>query len=51
MPRERPRLSEETEEFKVVESWVDDGCPERDRALKLCSPVVIARGVPGSGTG
>ena len=28
MPRERPRLSEETEEFKVVESWVDDGCPE-----------------------
>jgi len=28
MPRERPRLLEDSDEFKVVERWVNDGCPE-----------------------
>ena len=28
MPKGRPRLAEESEEFRLVERWVADGCPD-----------------------
>jgi hypothetical protein len=28
MPQGRPKVSEDSEEFKLVESWVVDGCPD-----------------------